>query len=66
MISLNESKNELTNRFYNMYNLHFFHTILIQKIPGHVPCQVFTKNRLKQVKYEKYKSISILYPIDYQ
>ena len=28
--------------------------------------QVFTKNGLKGVKYEKNKSISILYPIDYQ
>ena len=34
--------------------------------PGHVPGQVFIKNRLKEVNYEKYKSISILYPIDYQ
>ena len=33
---------------------------------GQVPGQVFNKNGLKQVKYEKYKSISILYPIDYQ
>ena len=33
---------------------------------GQVPGQVFTRNALKQVKYEKYKSISILYPIDYQ
>jgi len=28
--------------------------------------QVFTRNGLKEVNYEKYKSISILYPIDYQ
>ena len=28
--------------------------------------QIFTKNGLKEVKYGKYKSISILYPIDYQ
>jgi len=28
---------------------------------GQVAGQVFTKNRLKEVKYEKYKSISILY-----
>ena len=34
--------------------------------PGQVPGQVFTKNGLKEVNYEKYKSISILYPIDYQ
>ena len=27
---------------------------------------VFIKNGLKEVNYEKYKSISILYPIDYQ
>ena len=33
---------------------------------GQVPGQVFTKNGLKEVKYEKNKSISILYPIDYQ
>jgi hypothetical protein len=33
---------------------------------GQVPGQVFTKKGLKEVKYEKYKSISILYPIDYQ
>ena len=31
--------------------------------PGQVPGQVFTQNELKEVKYEKYKSISILYPI---
>jgi hypothetical protein len=34
--------------------------------PGQVPGQVFIKLGLKEVKYEKYKSISILYPIDYQ
>ena len=28
--------------------------------------QVFTENGLKEMKQEKYKSISILYPIDYQ
>jgi hypothetical protein len=31
-----------------------------------ISSQVFTKKGLKQVKYEKYKSISFLYPIDYQ
>jgi hypothetical protein len=39
---------------------------LVLNYPGQVPGQVFTKNRLKEVNYEKYKSISILYPIDYQ
>ena len=34
--------------------------------PGQVPGQVFIKNGLKEVKYEKNRSISILYPIDYQ
>ena len=34
--------------------------------PGQVSGQVFTKNELKEVKYEKYKSVLILYPIDYQ
>ena len=33
---------------------------------GQVPGQVFTKNGLKGVNYEKYKSVSFLYPIDYQ
>jgi hypothetical protein len=33
---------------------------------GQVPGQVFTKNGLKGVKYEKNRSVSILYPIDYQ
>ena len=36
------------------------------KIPGQVPGQVFTKKRLKEVNYEKYKSISIRCPIEYQ
>ena len=36
------------------------------KKSGQVPGQVFTKKELKGVNYEKYKSISILYPIDYQ
>ena len=31
--------------------------------PCQIPGQVFSKNVLKE---EKYKSISILYPIDYQ
>ena len=35
-------------------------------IPGQVPGQVFIKKGLKEVNYENYKSISILYPIDYQ
>ena len=33
---------------------------------GQVPGQVFTKKGLKEEKYEKYKSVSIFYPIDYQ
>ena len=33
---------------------------------GQVPGQVFTRNGLKEVNYEKYKSVSFLYPIDYQ
>jgi hypothetical protein len=37
-----------------------------RKFPGQVHGQVFIKNGLKEVNYEKYKSISILYPIDYQ
>jgi hypothetical protein len=40
--------------------------LLRGKDPGQVPGQVFSKNVLKEVKYEKYTSISILYPIDYQ
>ena len=39
---------------------------LVLNYPGQVPGQVFTKNVLKEVNYEKYKSVSILYPIDYQ
>ena len=38
----------------------------LDKYPGQVPGQVFTQNGLKEVKYEKNRSISILYPIDYQ
>ena len=34
--------------------------------PGQVLGQVFTRNGLKEVNYEKYKSVSFLYPIDYQ
>ena len=34
--------------------------------PGQVPGQVFIKNGLKGVKYEKCYILSILYPIDYQ
>jgi hypothetical protein len=30
------------------------------------PGQVFSKKGIKEVIYEKYKTISILYPIDYQ
>jgi hypothetical protein len=44
-----------------MKNEHF-----VINYPGQVPGQVFIKNGLKEVKYEKYKSVSILYPIDYQ
>ena len=45
--------------YSNLQNLYFIN-------PGQVPGQVFTKFGLKEVKYEKYKSISILYPINYQ
>jgi hypothetical protein len=49
------------------HNLHFMiseHFVI--NYSGQVPCQVFTKNGLKEVKYEKNRSVSILYPIDYQ
>lgn len=38
----------------------------VKYISGQVPCQVFTKNILNGLYYEKYKSILILYPINYQ
>jgi hypothetical protein len=39
---------------------------LVLNYPGQVPGQVFTKNVLKEVNYEKNRSVSFLYPIDYQ
>jgi hypothetical protein len=42
-------------------NIGFISIILL---PGFV--SGFHQNGLKEVKYEKYKSISILYPINYQ
>ncbi len=51
-----------------MNNVHYWLKVNITALqnPGQVPGQVFIKNGLKEVNYEKYKSISILYPIDYQ
>ncbi len=40
--------------------------ILNSLTSGQVRGKIFTKNGLKEVKYEKYKSISITYPIGYQ
>jgi len=45
--------------YSNLQNLYFIN-------PGQVLGQVFTRNGLKEVNYEKYKSVSFLYPIDYQ
>jgi hypothetical protein len=53
--------------FYTKIAQTFLKNVSIEMIfLGQVPGQVFNKNGLKEVNYEKYKSISTLYPIDYQ
>ena len=53
------------NHFF-LYSIKIIEYKKKRKYPGQVLGQVFTRNGLKEVNYEKYKSVSFLYPIDYQ
>ena len=65
-ICLGFCKKDLNSYLKILYQLNVHYWILVSICATRKLGQVFIKNGLKEVNYEKYKSISILYPIDYQ